>query len=106
MLKSIGALLEAKVTMSTWKEGFRRIARDHSITGEALRVLLVVLSFIEEGYFSSVTPREIGRILDIHDPSVRRAVRCLVEKGIMRKRYESGKLVGFEVVEHFGAKES
>jgi DNA-binding MarR family transcriptional regulator len=106
MLESIGALYGAKVTMSTWKEGFRRIARDRSITGEALRVLLVVLSSIEEGYFSSVTPREIGQILNVHDPSVRRAVRCLVEKGVMRKRYESEKLVGFEVVEHFGAKES
>ncbi len=106
MLKSVGALYGAKVTMSTWKEGFRRIARDRSITGEALRVLLVVLSAIEEGYFSSVTPREIGRILDIHEPSVRRAVRCLVEKGIIRKRHEQGKLVGYEIVEFFGANES
>ncbi len=38
--------------------------------------------------------------------NVRRAVKTLLEKGIVKKRCEVGKLVGYEIVEFFGANES
>jgi hypothetical protein len=35
---------------------------------------------------------------------VKRAVRTLIGKGIIRKRYASEKLIGYEVIEHFGVR--
>ncbi len=92
--------------MNTWKKGLLRIARDSAISGESLRVLLVLIASVEYGYFSPVTPAVIAKTLDRRPSNVKRAVRPLVEKGIVRKRYEAGKLVGYEIVEFFGANES
>ncbi len=88
--------------MSTWKRGLLRIAKDSSINGESLRVLLVLVSFVEYGHFSPIIPAEIGRVLGKRPSNVRRAVKTLLEKGIVKKRCEAGKLVGYEIVEFFG----
>lgn len=86
----------------TWKVGFLRVARDKGIGAESYRVALVITAHIEVGAFSPVSVREIGEILSMKRPSVHRAIRVLVEREILRKRYAAGKLVGFEVVEFFG----
>lgn len=78
------------------------MAKDPEVVGEALRVFLVIVASVEEGYFAPVTPAAISRILNRHSSNIKKAVRILVEKGIIRKRYTAGKLIGFEVAEFFG----
>ena len=92
------------VTSGTWKEGFYGIARDREIGAECYRVLLIILGSVEYGLFSPVTPVAIARVLECDPSSVKRAVRTLIGKGIIRKRYASEKLIGYEVIEHFGIK--
>jgi predicted transcriptional regulator len=69
------------------------------MTGESLKVFLVILSYVQDGTLSAVTPKDISKILCTHPESVRRAVRRLVECGAVAKRYERGKLVGYEIRE-------
>lgn len=87
----------------TWTEGFVRIANDKEIGAESYRVLFVILGFVEDGLFSPITPAQIARILGAHQSNVKRALRLLVAKRIIKKRHAAGKLIGFEVVEFFGA---
>ncbi|MBW4456012.1 MAG: MarR family transcriptional regulator [Nostoc indistinguendum CM1-VF10] len=68
---------------------------------EAYRVLFVILENVEYGLFSEVTPVAIARILECDPSSVKRAVRTLTEKGIIRKRHASRKLIGYEVLGNF-----
>ena len=54
------------------------------------------------GLFLLLTPAAIARVLELHESSVKRSIRDLVENGVLKKRYESGKLVGYEITEFFG----
>ncbi len=57
------------------------------------------------GTYAPRTPVDIAWVLELHEWSVKRSVKGLVEKGIVKKRYVSGKPVGYEMVKHFGANE-
>ena len=85
--------------METWKEKLLTLLRDKRITGLGLRILLLLHASVEYGSFSSTTPAKIARVLDIHESSVKRSIRHLVESGLLKKRYESGKLIGYEILE-------
>ena len=88
----------------TWRDGFLRIATDTTIRGECYRVLFAVLGSLTDESFSPVTPKSLAQVLHMHQASVKRALRILITKGILRKRHtQAGKLIGYEVVEFFGA---
>lgn len=94
--------LENVVVFMTWSKGFIRIAQDKEISAESYRVLFIILGFVEDGMFSPIAPAQIAIILSAHQSNVKRALRLLVAKRIIKKRYVAGKLVGFEIVEFFG----
>ena len=89
-------------TLKIW---LLQIAKDKEIGKEAYRVLFVILGNVEYGLFSEVTPVAIAKVLECDPSSVKRAVRTLAEKGIIRKRHASRKLIGYEVIDHLGMDE-
>ena len=93
------SLLEDVVRMDTWRCVLRRIATDRTIHEEAFRVYLLLLSSAE-GSMSPFTPASIARTLNSYESSVKRAIRTLVGRGYLKKRYQSGKLVGYEILEN------
>ncbi len=95
--------LEGIVVFMTWSKDFIRIAQDKEISAESYRVLFVIFGFVEDGMFSPITPVQIAIILSAHQSNVKRALRLLVAKRIIKKRYVAGKLVGFEIVKFFDA---
>lgn len=80
-----------------------QLARNRKITGESLRVFMVILATIDSGLFSPVSIREIAEELSLHRRSVGRALDVLEKEGVIKKRFAAGKLIGFEVIEYFGA---
>lgn len=48
------------MTEMTWSQGLPRVAADRSVTGQRLRVLLVILATISVGTSSSITQAEIA----------------------------------------------
>lgn len=92
------------VIKATWQEGFLSIATDRSIGAECYRVLFAILGSLTDESFAPMTPTLLAQVLHMHESSVKRAVRVLVAKGVLRKRLtQAGKLIGYEVVEFFGA---
>ena len=88
--------------MDTSRERLITLLKDKRVTGLGLRILLLLYASVEYGAFSPITPAAIARVLELHESSVKRSIRDLVESGVLKKRYESGKLVGYEITEFFG----
>jgi DNA-binding MarR family transcriptional regulator len=86
----------------TWEEGLIAVARDREVTGEMLRVLLVILAKRETSESTNLSQAEIAGILFMKRQNVSAAINRLVAKGIIKKRTEGGKLVGYRVEEYFG----
>lgn len=82
----------------TWKEGFLNLAMDEELKGETYRVFFVILSQMDQEYFSSAVPTAIARILSISRQAASRAVVRLVERGIIQRRFLSDKLIGFDIL--------
>jgi len=57
----------------TWQQGLLRVAADRSVTGQMLRVLLVILATISVGSGSSITQAEIALILKMKRQNVNRS---------------------------------
>ncbi len=87
--------------METSKGALISLLKDKRLTGLGLRIVLLMCASVEYGAYAPLTPAEIARVLELHESSVKRSLKDLVEKGIVKKRYESGKLVGYEIVEFF-----
>jgi len=87
------------VAKTTDRDRLLRILADTKITGQGLRILLLLYLSIDTGAFAPITPHEIARLLNLHDSCVKRSLRTLVENGFVRRRYQTGKLVGYEIVE-------
>jgi DNA-binding MarR family transcriptional regulator len=91
-----------EVYMDTLREKLISVLKDKRLTGLGLRIVLLLYASVEYGAYAPLTPAEIARVLELHESSVKRSIKGLVEKGVVKKRYESGKLVGYEIVELFG----
>ena len=73
----------------TWEEGLIAVARDREVTGEMLRVLLVILVKRETSEKStSLSQGEIAEILTMKRQNVSAAINRLVAKGITALRVE------------------
>lgn len=84
-----------------WKEAVFALVKDREMTGEMFRVLLVLLA---EGNGTAVvflSQREIGEICGMRQQNVSRSLSTLMEKGIVRKELEGGR-IGYRIVEYFG----
>ncbi len=93
--------MSKEVSMDTSQEKLISVLKDKRLTGLGLRIVLLMCASVEYGAYAPLTPAEIARVLELHESSVKRSLKDLVEKGIVKKRYESGKLVGYEIVEFF-----
>lgn len=80
---------------------FRTLATD-DLGREALQVILVILSEIEDGWMARLTPTEIARTLQKSRSNVERAVKELCRKGAIEKVHEGGKLMGYRVRAEYG----
>ncbi len=87
--------------MNTLQEKLISVLKDKRLTGLGLRIVLLLYASVEYGAYAPLTPAKIARVLELHESSVKRSIKGLVENGIVKKRYESGKLVGYEIVEFF-----
>lgn len=82
------------------------MARDRDVKSEMYRVLFVILGAATlEGYSTSISQSEIATVLDMAPQNVNCALKRLVTKGIISKRVEGGKLVGYRINEFFGYKQ-
>lgn len=81
------------------KEWLIGIACDREVTGEMLRVLLVVLATLETSSSSPVSQAEIGELLGMKRQNVNQAINRLVRKGILEKRVQGGKITGYRIRE-------
>ncbi len=86
----------------TWQQGLLRVAADRSVTGQMLSVLLVILATIDFGSSTSITQAEIALRLKMKRQNVNLTINRLVASGIISKRTEGGKIIGYRVNEHFG----
>lgn len=80
-------------------KSFVRLLADTRMSGQQLRILLFLSVSIEFGSLAPVTPRIISRQLNIHESSVKRSIRTLIEDGYITKRYETRKLIGYVIRE-------
>ncbi|MFH7028183.1 MAG: hypothetical protein ACHBN1_22960 [Heteroscytonema crispum UTEX LB 1556] len=57
------------------------------------------MAHVENGYFVPLVPSDISRLLRRDVRNVQRGIRALLKEGIIEKRYEKGKLIGYVIVE-------
>jgi MarR family protein len=59
------------------------LAQDKEITGECYRVLFILLAEVDYENFIYIPQTEIARKLNMHPQSVHRAIKLLVQKGVL-----------------------
>jgi len=84
------------------KNWFLALAKDAALGQEALRVMLVILAHVDNGFTAAVTIAEIARVLRKDRASVTRAIRHLIEAGAIGKVYERSRVIGFTVNVSYG----
>ena len=88
----------------TWEAGMERLARDPDMTGEAYRVFLKMVSNLDWENYIKITQKEISEDLGIRKQHVSRAVKLLVDKGIIIKGPKSGLSNTYKLNEFYGWK--
>ena len=83
-----------------WRQWFKQIASDKELTSETLRVLLVIIATLDDS-FAQISQVEIAKEIGIKREQAARAIRRLVQKGIITKELRGGKLVGYRIVDTY-----
>ncbi len=83
------------------KRWFESLGSDKELRGDALRVALIILSFIDEGWEAKTTMAQIGRTLGLSRQNTNRAVKQLCDAGYVEKCYRNGNVVGFLISTDF-----
>ena len=65
------------------QEALVSLAQDREITGECYRVLFILLAELDFENFIYIPQTEIAQKLSMHPQSVHRAIKLLVQKGIL-----------------------
>jgi hypothetical protein len=86
-----------------FQQAFVDLAKDDEISKISLRVLMYLMGTLDFENYIQVRQSEIVNELSIDKGNVSRAVRCLVDRGIISKRV-SGKLSGYRLNEFYGWK--
>jgi hypothetical protein len=75
------------------------LAQDKEITGECYRVLFILLAEVDYENFIYIPQTEIARKLNMHPQSVHRAIKLLVQKGVLLRNER-----GFRLNANYGWK--
>jgi len=70
------------------------LAQDKEITGECFRVLFILLAELDYENFIYIPQTEIARKLSMHPQSVHRAIKLLVQKGVLLRSERGFRLNG------------
>jgi biotin operon repressor len=81
------------------QEALLTLAQDKEITGECYRVLFVLLTQLDYENYIYIPQKEIGKKLGILPQNVHRAVKVLLQKGILLSNER-----GYRLNPHYGWK--
>jgi DNA-binding MarR family transcriptional regulator len=84
--------------MNTYDERLLSILQDKRLSAQGLRIIILLHASVEFGSFAPLCPAQIARLLHADPSSVKRTLRKLVEIGYIKKRHQSEKLVGYEML--------
>ena len=88
----------------TWEAGMERLASDPDMTGESFRVFCKMAANLDYENYIKITQKEISESLGIRKQHVSRAVKLLVNKGIIIKGPKSGMSNTYRLNEFYGWK--
>ncbi len=87
-----------------WQVGFERLASDPELTLEAHRVMNMLLANLDFDNYIQITQKEISEALGMKKQNVSRAMKLLVDKGIIIKGPRSGRIATYRLNEFYGWK--
>lgn len=96
--------IRARGWFMTWEAGMERLASDPDMTGEAFRVFFKMVANLDYENYIKITQKEISESLGIRKQHVSRAVKILVDKGILIKGPKSGLSNTYRLNEFYGWK--
>ena len=89
--------------MMTFQDSLAIIAKDRELNGQAMRVLMLVLSELDFENYINIRQVDIAKELDMQKTHVSTAMRLLVNKGIILKVKE-GTTTAYKLNPHYGWK--
>jgi len=89
--------------MMTFQDSLAIIAKDKELNGQTMRVFMLVLSELDFENYINIKQVEIAKQLEMHKPDVSKAMRLLVDKGIILK-VKQGTTTGYKLNPHYGWK--
>ena len=96
-----------KITGNRWimtfQDSLKLIATDKDMTGQTLKVMLLLMSCLEFENYIAIKQVAIARELGMHKVDVSKAMKLLVEKGIILKVKE-GSTTGYKLNPNYGWK--
>jgi hypothetical protein len=96
-----------KITANRWimtfQDSLKLIATDKDMTGQTLKVMLLLMSDLEFENYITIKQVAIAKELGIHKVDVSKAMKLLVEKGIILKVKE-GSTTGYKLNPNYGWK--
>ena len=87
----------------TFQDSIKLIATDKDMTGQTLKVMLLLMSGLEFENYIAIKQVAIARELGMHKVDVSKAMKLLVEKGIILKVKE-GSTTGYKLNPNYGWK--
>ena len=88
----------------SWEAGMERLAKEPGMTGEAFRVFHMMAANLDWENYIKITQKDIAQELGMKKQSVYRAVKILVDKGIIIKGPKSGMSNTYRLNEFYGWK--
>ena len=89
--------------MMTFQDSLAIIATDDDMTGQTLKVMLLLMGNLEFENYITIKQVAIAKKLDIDKADVSKAMRLLVDKGIILK-VKQGTTAGYKLNPHYGWK--
>lgn len=86
------------------QEALESIASDPDIRGETYRVFLYLISKLDWENYIYVPQRQICEALGMRPSNVSRAIRSLLDKGILHRAPEVGNMYAFRLNPYYGWK--
>lgn len=96
--------LKTKRWFMAFQDPILSIAQDKELSGEPLRVLLYLMSKIDYENYLQVMQKRISEDLDMHKVNVSKAIKMLVDKGIILEGPKIGQCKTYRLNEHYGWK--
>lgn len=87
----------------TFQDSLEIIATDKDLTGQTLKVMLLLMGNLEFENYIKVRQTDVAKKLEMHKTDVSKAMRVLVGKGIILKVKE-GTTTGYKLNPHYGWK--